>query len=323
MNYFLFDNPEDKLNMEFINQNSSLGYKLIFPKKRCRSIKTMIQVCHGLIRQTQAEDNIICWYDFMGVICWWICKLTHRRRHIIALNILLKEKNSRRNKLARKLYRKAMLSNDFKASVTSPQYGEWLKNYLHIDRTFPVIHDVCHVSYDIQYNGEVQNNSIFCGGRNGRDWFFLFKLANALPDVTFNVITSNDIYTTFKKTIPKNVRIQLDTTVDVFLKTMCKSTAVAIPLDTEAPAGLIALFQAGANKKCVLATRTITTNEYITEDRGVLLEKDDLDLWKDAIIRVLENSDETIKKAKNFQQFLFNNCSEQEFMNGVDRLVLS
>ena len=43
---------------------------------------------------------------------------------------------------------------------------------------------------------------------------------------------------------------------------MCQSSLVVMPLDTEAPAGLIAFFQAAANGRMSITSDTVTTREY-------------------------------------------------------------
>ena len=53
-----------------------------------------------------------------------------------------------------------------------------------------------------------------------------------------------------------------------------------MPLDTEAPAGLIALFQAATYGKMVITTDTVTTREYFSGDRGVPVSYTHLILWK-------------------------------------------
>ena len=35
MVYFLFDNPADKKNMEFLKEYDTASFKLLFPKEQC------------------------------------------------------------------------------------------------------------------------------------------------------------------------------------------------------------------------------------------------------------------------------------------------
>lgn len=101
MYYMLFDNPSDKKNMTFLNNYETAKIKQVYPLSKCNSIKSMIIACKNCIKQTDDKDTIICWYDFMAIICWWICKIKLKRRNIIAINILLKDKKNNKNKIGK------------------------------------------------------------------------------------------------------------------------------------------------------------------------------------------------------------------------------
>lgn len=108
--YMIFDNPEDKKNMSFLDRYKYMNIEFIYPKKKCNSIQDMLRECNHLLRRSNKGDTIICWYDFMAVLCWVLCKIQFKRRKIVALNILLKDKSTYKNRLAKLLY-KAMLSS--------------------------------------------------------------------------------------------------------------------------------------------------------------------------------------------------------------------
>lgn len=92
MVYMLFDNPADKQNMTFLNGYETAKIRQIYPPQKCNSTKEMLAACKDMIKQSGEGDTIICWYDFMAVLCWWLCKVQFKNRKIIALNILLKDK---------------------------------------------------------------------------------------------------------------------------------------------------------------------------------------------------------------------------------------
>ncbi len=319
MVYMLFDNPSDKSKLVFLNKYpETSAIKQIYPQKQCKSPKEMYRVCKDMIKQSSKGDAIICWCDFMAVICWWICKFQFKNRKIIALNILLKDKNSLKNKIAKILYKPVL--NSIKATVTSKEYGEYIKNMLGIERNFVLLHDVYHDTYDISYQGEVIKNSVFCGGRNGRDWDFLIKLAQSLHEVTFNCVMPKDKFEQYKESFSKNMNIKTDISEDEYLKFMCQSEIVVMPLDTEAPAGLIALFQAAANNKLIITSDTITTTEYFSNKKGILLGKD-LEDWKGAIKYFLKNPQKRDKYINELRDFLENKCSEKEYARIISELI--
>lgn len=89
MVYMLFDNPADKQNMTFLNGYEAAKIRQVYPQQKCNSVKEMLAVCKDMIKQSAEGDTIICWYDFMAVLCWWLCKVQLKNRKIgnLILNI--------------------------------------------------------------------------------------------------------------------------------------------------------------------------------------------------------------------------------------------
>lgn len=208
--YMLFDNPADKQNMTFLNGYETAKIRQVYPSQKCNSIKEMLAACKDMIKQSAEGDTIICWYDFMAVLCWWLCKVQFKNRKIIALNILLKDKATAKNKLAKFLYKPMLKSKNVQATVTSKKYGEHLNEMLGIHKRYTLLHDTYHGGYSIEYEGEVVPNSVFCGGRNGRDWEFLIRIAQAMPEVTFNCVMPKDKFEEYKENFGKNMMVKSD-----------------------------------------------------------------------------------------------------------------
>lgn len=317
MIYMLFDNPADRYGMKFLYDYKTAEIEQVYPARKCSgSVKEMIRVCNDLINKSEKNDTILCWYDFMGVLCWWICKLKGKKRNIIAINVLLKDKRTAKNRMAKLLYKIAFKSNKIQATVTSKEYGIWINKILHINKDYEVLHDIYHREYDLRSNEKVSENTIFCGGRNGRDWKMVLEIAKELPNVKFRCIMPKDEYKKYENCFSDNMEVQYDVPIRKFMKTMCESQLVIMPLDTEAPAGLIALFQAGANGRPLVVSDTVTTREYFSEDRGYLC-KDDIEEWKKTIEHCLSNNQEAIEKARNFKKFLEQECAEKQYAKKI------
>ena len=77
MIYVLYDKPKKLEDMSFLTAAFEKEYKEIYPEWRCTSIKQMLSVCSTTVKRTKSGDTIVCWYDFMGVLCWWLSKLTN------------------------------------------------------------------------------------------------------------------------------------------------------------------------------------------------------------------------------------------------------
>ena len=155
-------------------------------------------------------------------------------------------------------------------------------------------------------------NSVFCGGRNGRDWEFLIRIAQAMPEITFNCVMPRDRFEEYKDNFGKNMVVKSDIPEQEFLEFMCQSQLVVTPLDTEAPAGLIAFYPAAANGKMAITSDTVTTQEYFADGRGALCRRD-IEDWKNTIQYFLKHREEADSSAEKFKRFLENECSEEKY----------
>uniref|UniRef100_UPI004029283F glycosyltransferase n=1 Tax=Agathobacter rectalis TaxID=39491 RepID=UPI004029283F len=319
MVYMLFDNPADKQNMTFLNSYETAKIRQVYPSQKCNSTKEMLDACKDIIKQSVDGDTIIFWYDFMAVLCWWLCKVQFKNRKIIALNILLKDKTTAKNKLAKFLYKSMLKSKKVQATVTSRKYGEHLNEMLGISKQYTLLHDIYHGGYSIEYEGKVIPNTVFCGGRNGRDWEFLIRIAQAMPEITFNCVMTKDKYEEHKENFGKNMVVRSDIPEQEFIEFMCQSQLVVTPLDTEAPAGLIAFYQAVANGKMAITSDTVTTQEYFADGRGALCGKNVED-WKNKIRYYLQHSEEADSCAAKFKNFLEIECSEEKYAKTLWRM---
>lgn len=317
--YMLFDNPTDKQNMIFLNGYETASVQQVYPPWKCNSIKKMLAACWDCIRYSSKDDTIICWYDFMGVLSWWICKFLSVKRQIIAINLLLKDKTTWKNRGAKYLYRKAIQGNNFTATVTAAEYGQWLAELLNLKVKFNLLHDVYHENYKCTDDLKCQNNSVFTGGRNGRDWKLLFEIAKELPEIDFNCVMPGQIYEQYKRILPPNIVARFDINEEDFIKTLAQSYMVVMPLDTEAPAGLTVYFQGAANDKLIITSNTVTTREYFSNGRGVLCDgKDD---YVKKIKYYMENTSEANEIATRCKRFLEQECSEKNYSTTLSSII--
>ena len=320
MVYMLFDNPADKQNMIFLKGYDSFAIQQVYPEKKCNSTQEMLSACKEIIKKSADGDTIICWYDFMAVLSWWLCKVQFKKRKIIALNILLKDKNTAKNRLAKILYKPMLKSKDVRATVTSRKYGEHLNKMLGLHKKYVLLHDIYHSGYGIDYKGDVISNTVFCGGRNGRDWNFLIEIAKSMPEVTFNCVMPKDKLKQHKDDFSNNMVVKSDIPEKEFLELMCQSQLVVMPLDTEAPAGLIAFYQTAANGKMSITSDTVTTQEYFAEGRGALCGRK-VDDWKDKIQYYLQHPADADACAMKFKNYLEIECSEEKYAKIIWRML--
>lgn len=320
MIYLLFDNPNDKEKVSFITNSFSFEIKEIYSPKWDKLIIGWIIGCLTILKLSKSNDTIVCWYDFQAVLCYWLAKLSFRQRKIVCINLLLKDKATAKNKFVAWLYKKALKSKYFVASVTSIEYGKHLKNRLGIDKDLFLLHDVFHEDYKVNASLDVCPNTVFCGGRNGRDWKFMIEVAKAMPHVQFHLVMPKVTYDEYQHELPSNVVAKYNLSMDDFLKEMCSCELVALPLDTEAPAGLIVLFQAAANMKYIITTDTMTTREYLSDGRGCLLTNV-VDIWSKAIDEKLGKVKPNALASEKLLNFLETECSEEKFVEGIETMI--
>ena len=320
MIYFLFDNPGDKRRLSFISKISHREMKEVFSPRCNNLIVGWLKGCLSVLKQSNCSDTIVCWYDFQAILCYWLCVLTLRKRKIVCINLLLKDKSSLKNRMVSWLYRKALNSKSVVASVTSVEYGKHLKKKLNVKRNFFLVHDVFHDSYKYEKQVLVARNSVFCGGRNGRDWKFMLEVAKAMPNVKFHLVMPKTTYEEFQNELPSNIVAKYNLSMEDFMKEMCSCEIVALPLDTEAPAGLIVLFQAAANMKYIITTDTMTAREYLKDGRDSLLPND-VPVWMKAISERLGNDESNTEATEKLLNFLEMECSEDKFVEGVERMI--
>lgn len=317
--FFLFDRKQEPSIIEKMTDSNQVI--CVDNSRRNSCLTSWIDGCISVLRKSSKNDIIICWFDFQAVLCWWIAKLSFKRRNIICLNVMLKEKQTIKNKIASFMYKKALLDNRFNASVTSVEYGFTLNKRLNINKDYQLIRDVFLDTYN-RLSNELINygRTVFCGGRNGRDWDLMFKIASKMEDVTFNFVMTKDIYKRYKDNVLSNINVLYDISNSDFELILSKSALVCLPLDTEAPAGLIVMFQAAGQGKMIITSNTCTTREYVDETKGVLL-RNDVDLYVSAINNYLENPQLANDKADEFLNFLKLNCNESQLVDGIFSMI--
>lgn len=323
MIYILFDYSNQKNTPSFISKGLGLDkakdvYSTLIGEGKKSS--QWILGCLKAIRCSEKGDTLVCWFDFQAVICFFLAKGLLMHRKIVCINLMLKDKPTLRNRLISAMYKCALLSKDFTASVTSVEYGKWLNKKLGIYINYTLIHDVFHDSYTLPQQEPVIPNCVFCGGRNGRDWNFMMEIAREMPSVQFYIVMPNEVFERYAGEISENIHIRCNIPLEEFMKEMSRSALVCLPLNTEAPAGLIVLFRAAANRKMVITTDTATTKEYVTEDRGERLIRD-VKVWKRKIAYYLGHPEEAKSKANNLYEYLKEECSEEKFVNNLKKMI--
>lgn len=277
--------------------------------------------CMKAIFRAKASDTIVCWYDFQAVLCYWTGRFLFRKRNIVAINILLKDKKTLRNKIVTWFYKKALASGHMAASVTARAYGDSLNERFRTNNRFFLVRDVYSPTIYKESDFRFCGNSVFCGGRNGRDWNVVIETALRMPDVVFHIVMPENIQKKFRCESISNIKVYSHLSLGEFNRLLNNSSIVMLPVDTAAPAGLIVLFTAAANRKLVITTSTPVTREYIDENTGVLIDDNDIGAYVSAISYHLKHTDEIRKKGDNLLNDLQQTCSEKEYAENIYRMI--
>src|SRR5574344_2132192 len=262
------------------------------------------------VKRSKKGDVILCWLDIQGVMCFWIGLMMFRHRHIIAINIRIKDKKTLKNRFAAFMYSMALRSKWVMATVTSTEYGQAVTKRLGVENKYPLVRDA-NLYNGYEYEFHDNGKRIFCGGNNSRDWDMAVKVAALLPDFKFLlVMPSQKLAMKYKSEVSHNVKVLHNIPYQQFMGAIGGATFSLLPLDTDAPAGLIVMFQSAWEGKLVFTNSTQTTREYIGKDKGVMIEGD-ASAYADAIHYYYEHQDEAAIKIRNFQKFLHEECSDE------------
>jgi glycosyltransferase involved in cell wall biosynthesis len=227
------------------------------------------------IFQSKKDDIIVCFLDIIGLYVFLLSKLLFKRISIIPINIMFNDRNEFISKMKRCLFRTMLKDSAVYPTVNSEGLSFLYKNLFKIpDKHFFILHDCYGKLKKYEKPFSEGNDTIFCGGTNGRDWKTLGQTARLLPDLKF--VIAGPAKNTLGNNMPPNIEYYFNIPFSEFQRLIKECSVLALPIDTEAPAGLIVLFSAGLMSKPVIATDNVTMREYITSgENGFLIKRGD------------------------------------------------
>lgn len=324
MIYFLFSHEysDKKYLMQALGEDNTVAVHTRDHKKWYMWHWALFWGSVRVVRASSKGDTIVAWHHLQAVLAWWMSRLTFRKRKFVCLNILLKVEKTWKNRLHRFLCKRAFQAGNFKATVTSVDYGQWLNRQLGIDVEYTLLHDVYHNYYHMpQFKESPRKDIVFCGGASGRDWNLMFDIIRRTPDVRYYMIMPGHQYRWFMKDhsheIPDNVIIDYNIPYKQFMFRLCQSTLVVLPLNINAPAGLTVMYQAAANRRMVITSGTEAMKEYFKPYQ--LCGKDPSE-WCDKIRYYLSHEAERQQEADRFHDFVSTECTEERYASIVASL---
>ena len=293
---------------------------VVTPEKYNRSVNWLIGA-YRAVKKVDSGDTIICWFDFQGVLCWLLSKLCFKKIYVLSINIRLKDKDTYANRVAETLYRLALRSDRFLGTVNSEEYGQYIAKRLKIDKKLPLVRDVYQASVSPR---PFTNNGrrVFCGGSNSRDWDKVLRIAAMMSDYQFILVMPGRLKRAYQDKRTDNVKIFFDQPFQRFLHIMEGATFVLLPVDTNAPAGLIVMFQAATLGRLVVTNSTMVTREYVGKGNGIVMGEGCTDEdYASALRYYSEHESEAAEKVRHFQTYLQEKCSTDIFVNSISEIL--
>ena len=287
------------------------------------SIKSWFKVSFKTLLMSKKNDIIICSFDFQAVIVYWLSLFLFQKRKIIAINIMLKDKPTMKNKFASFLYKKALKSKRFKATVATKEFADLCCDKLKIDNNMIILRDVF---IDFLREEKCRDNvrSVFVGGSNGRDWETAFAVAEKMKDVSFTFVLTPGDYEKYISKNHTNVKLYKSVSFNEFIQLQKESSIAYLPLLTEAPSGLLVMFQAAQLRQMVITSDTCTTRGYIINNHsGALIPLFSVDEAIKTICYYLDNVDKRNFCCDNFLSFLKSECNQDKFTETVTKVIES
>ncbi|MEI8273744.1 MAG: glycosyltransferase family 4 protein [Paludibacter sp.] len=333
MNKGIFFLKDSEINDWLIDSFKQRNYPINFmgirnsPKTLQESrLGRIIKLHAGYIRlainsliKSNRDDIIVSLLDVLALYLFLISKILFMRREIVVINIMLNDQNDFITKIKRYLFRWMLKNNHIHPTVTSTNLQELYRKLFDLpNKEFYLLHD-CYGKLG-KYKRSYKNGDkyVFCGGTNGRDWITLLKIAELLPNIKFVIVGPKK--DTLGNHYPSNIDYYYDIPFTKFQELIENCSLLALPLKTQAPAGLIVLFTAGLMSKPVITTDNATTREYITtEENGILVKLGDYEEFAKQVNRLISTPDNQELFGKRLFSMIENLGSPQAF---VDKVIL-
>jgi len=231
--------------------------------------KYLIQAARA-VSQSTVNDVIVCENFTTSIGAGIINKMLRKKCIVLGINCITPPRGKIVNFLRYFVYHHVMKSANFFITVNSEEYITEYSRMFKVDmHKFFVLHDsVIDVPQEKEFI--YRNTYIFCGGEAQRDWPTMIKASNECPELKF-IFVARKKYFDQNLVVPDNAQIFFDIEKKDFYQYLENSSIVAMPLNTDLPAGLIVLLNCALYRKPVITTRTASTSNYIENNKSGFL----------------------------------------------------
>jgi len=153
-----------------------------------------------------------------------------------------------------------------------------------------------------------QAGRLFAGGDNGRDWPLLIEAVRDLP-LDVHLVTAQA-----PTERPPHVHVDARLTLCRFRDAIAAASIMALPLLPGIASGVTVLPMAMALGVAVVATRTVWTEQYVTDgEEALLVPAGDVRAFRDALVRLHEQSDLRARLVANARRRVAALCDLEAF----------
>ena len=301
-------------NFDALNYKSRIGKAFIYYQ--------FFKVALTTILSANDNDIIVATNFHVGAIASILAPITKKSCKILGINLILGEKPVLINFLRKVMFGFAFKNKNFFFTVNNYELLNEYQKY--ISMSFPhnkIFELKDHYVNPIIAEGEVsEQNYIFTGGENSRDWSTLFRAAELIPEVKFLCVARKRLFSKIKP--PPNVVMYFDIDYTQFINLMKNCCLVALPLNKDIPAGLLVMFDAVALGKPVIITRTSITQNYIVDaETGILIDKNDYNALANNILELMHNKKRRDLIANKMRDKLFTEYSASNYSQKIEDIL--
>lgn len=276
--------PCDILGTDFKQAQWTPINKIFYHWPRC------LWVSIAAFRRRHNYDYVIAWPQVIGFLLGIIKVLLHSNiPKVFSLNTTIVERKNPFLDMFRRCFITVASKGIDHISSLSVSSMYLMQERMNLSKN-KAVHLVQPLTYEKNpdFSGFKPESYLYAVGLSYRDYRTLMEAAKKTSRRF--VVATTDFFLK-GLIIPENVTIYRNTFGNAAEELMKGSAAVIFPLEkTFSPAGLTALISAMCYGKPVIATRTITTEEYITHgDTGLLVDWKDPDAIVDAVNTLFAN----------------------------------
>lgn len=244
------------------------------------------------------DRTIIGWGGDVCLYSWLVGRLLLFERNYLTQNMIIDQKMSEKglkNKIRFYLYRKALSSKNFFATVNAPELIDYYADMFGCDRDrFKVVHDHMTLSdKDVSIlHGRPDKTSstdgyVFCGGKASRDINTFLDIVELNPDIRFKCVFPSDLVTERMKGL-SNLEVSQNLTKEEFNRILGNASICCIPLKSQSPCGLLVMQHAAMMGIPIVSTETFSMRTVVPDDNhGFLFPMGDAEGMAECVRRLM------------------------------------